>query len=135
MIPFGNLEHVLTRACSLLLAVPVVLLLESNTVSENIFRHKSYECALWEEGSVLIENCHHPLDDSEERALSGGCALPSVCLFPLGPTCIYPSCLYALIVSVYQPKHLIMSFWTNRSQNHLTLRMNPWISASNAGAQ
>lgn len=41
---------------------PCCLLLESNTVSENIFRHKSSECALREEGSVLTENCRHPPD-------------------------------------------------------------------------
>lgn len=36
------------------LVVPVVLLLESSAVSENIFRRKSSECALWEEGSCWL---------------------------------------------------------------------------------
>lgn len=84
---------------------------------------------------MLIENCHLPLDDREKRVLSGGCPLSSVCLVPLGPTFIYLLCLYSLIVSVYQPKLLIMSFWTNWSQNHLTLSLNPWISVSSAGSQ
>lgn len=84
---------------------------------------------------LLMETCHRPLADRVKSERSGVAVLCQAAASPLGPTRRYLLCPYAPTAPVYQPKHLIMSFWTNWSQNHLTLRMNPQVSASSAGTQ
>lgn len=88
------------------------------------------QSALWEEGVVLGETCAHPLDGSGQGALSGVCPTPGVCLGPPRDTLLG---LCTWVLSVRQLKHHIVSFWTNWSQNHPTLRMSLWTAASSAG--
>lgn len=116
MIPLGALACVLTPACSLPLAVPVVALPESSTVTETLPAMKALS-ALWEEGVVLRVTCPHLLDGSDQEH-SQVCPRPGVFLGPPREPLLG---LCTRVLSIHQLKHTMSVF------------LNKWVSKSSDG--